>query len=56
MGEIALTKLVEQVAEEVAIEVTPLPPTLKPPDHYKGVKINQCGEWGERGCWEDTIF
>ena len=34
-----MAKLVEQMAEEVALEVTPLPPTPKPPDHYKGPKI-----------------
>ena len=43
VGEIVLTKLVEQVAEEVALEVTPLPLTSKPPDHYKGSR--SWGSW-----------
>ena len=49
MGEIALTKLVEQMAEEVALEVTPLPPTPKPPDHNKGPRSWGNKNIGERG-------
>ena len=43
MGEIALAKLVEQMAEEAALKVTPLTPTPTPTDHYKRPR-----SWGFR--------
>ena len=42
MGEIALAKLVEQMAKEAALEVTPLPPTPKPPDPGGTPRLHYC--------------